>query len=134
MANSHHSVGRRGRQGGVVRAEAGVHRTALSSFLVSSEHRNPEIKLVSTWHKSPILASLHWQPCPSILCPATHLPKREPGPYAPLEDSPSSLTSKRLFLSISTLTAGSSLEVTLALHPPQGQSSTSRRSPPALDL
>ena len=63
--------------GGMLRAGAGhipVPRKALSTFPVSSENHNPEIKLVSCnsariFHS----VSLHCQPSPPVLCPATHL-------------------------------------------------------------
>lgn len=63
--------------GGVQRAGAGhipVARKALSTFPVSSENHNPEIKLVS-FNLARIFHSvkLHCQPSPPVLRPATHL-------------------------------------------------------------
>lgn len=63
--------------GGELGAGAGhlpVPRKALSTLPVSPENRNPEIKLVS-FNLARILhsVSLHCQPSPAVLRPATHL-------------------------------------------------------------
>lgn len=108
------------------RAGAGVHRKALSAFPVSSETHNPEIKLES--FNLAQISHLNQPALPALpICPS---PCYTPAHNTPLSEAPQLHWPEKahwlLSLSISTLSMASPCEVTLAVHPLQGQSSPSQ--------